>query len=115
MLVSQALINQCLADSSLVLSPLSLQEMVFTLAKLKVSQTTIVDSFNVFKVFVNHDISVQLINSAFQLALSSNMFLNFNDAIHARFAEQQASKLITFDRGFRKFEHHISVQIEVLT
>lgn len=112
---SQSLINQCIADSSLLLSPLSLQELAFTLAKLKLPQTMIKDSFEVFKTFAAYEINADLCDSAFQLALTSNMLRNINDAFHARFAEQHASKLITFDHGFRKFVKHISIPIEILS
>lgn len=112
---SQALINQSIADSSLILSPLSLQELAFTLAKLVVPKNTIVDSFNVFKSFVKNEIDAALCDSAFQLALSSNMLINFNDAIHLKFAEQHASELVTFDRGFRKFDEHTSFRITILS
>ncbi len=81
---------------------------------MNVPKTTIINSFNAFKTYVKQEIDVVLCDSAFQLALSSNMFLNFNDAIHAKFAEQHASKLVTYDRGFRKFQGHISLRIEVL-
>jgi predicted nucleic acid-binding protein len=114
MTVSQKLINQSIADSSLILSPMSLQELAYTLAKLNVPKTTIVDSFDVFKTYVNYEIDAALCESAFQLALSSNMLLNFNDAIHTRFAERHASRLVTYDRDFRRFADFVSIHIEVL-
>jgi predicted nucleic acid-binding protein len=73
MLASQSLINQCLADSSLLLSPLILQELAFTLAKLNLPQTMISDSFDVFKAFAAFDIDVDLCDSGFQLALTTDM------------------------------------------
>lgn len=115
MLVSQALINQCIADSSLLLSPLTLQELAFTLAKLNLPQTMIKDSFEAFKAFAAYEIDTELCDYAFQLALASNMLRNINDAIHARFAEQHASKIITFDHGFRRFIEHISIPVEILS
>lgn len=115
MLASQVLINQCIADSSLLLSPLTLQELAFTLAKLNLPQTMIKDSFEVFKVFAAYEIDTELCDSAFQLALSSNMLKSINDAIHARFAEQHAAKLVTFDSGFKKFVGQISIPIEILS
>lgn len=114
MLASQARINQCIADSSLLLSPLSLQELAFTLAKLNAPQNTIKDSFNVFKAFVAHKVDMTLCDSGFQLALATNMLRNINDAIHARYAEQYASKIVTYDQGFRKFATHISIPIDIL-
>ena len=72
MIASQALINQCIADSSLLLSPLILQELAFTLAKLNLPQAMIRDSFEAFKVFVAFDIDMALCDSGFQLALASN-------------------------------------------
>ena len=115
MLTSQTLINQCISDSSLLLSPLTLQELAFTLAKLNLPQAMIKDSFDVFKAFAAHDIDIELCDSAFQLALSSNMLRNINDAIHARFAEQHAAKLVTFDNGFRKFAAHVSIPMDILS
>ena len=41
MIASQTLINQSIADSSLILSPLVLQELAFTLAKLNLPQAMI--------------------------------------------------------------------------
>lgn len=114
MVASQALINKAIADSSLLLSPLTLQELAFTLAKLNLPYPMIEDSFGVFKAFAVHEIDVKLCESAFQLALATNMLKNVNDAIHARFAERYATKLVTFDGGFRKFSPHISIPMEVL-
>ena len=115
MIASQALINQCIADSSLLLSPLILQELAFTLDKLNLPQAMIRDSFEAFKVFVAFDIDMALCDSGFQLALASNMLRSINDAIHARFAERHASRLVTFDAGFKKFIPHISIPIDVIS
>jgi predicted nucleic acid-binding protein len=73
------------------------------------------DSFDVFKVFADFDIDMELCNSGFQLALATNMLRNINDAIHARFAERHASRLVTFDSDFRKFAAHISIPIDILS
>jgi hypothetical protein len=86
MLTSQSLINECIADSSLILSTFFLQELAFTLSKLNVPSATILDSFNSFKIFVKHEIDVDLCDSAFQLAVTSNMLRNMNDSVHIRFA-----------------------------
>jgi predicted nucleic acid-binding protein len=115
MLASQALINQCIAHSSLLISPLTLQELAFTLAKLNLPQTMVSDSFEVFKAFAAFDIDLDLCDSGFQLALATNMLRNINDAIHARFAERHAARLVTYDAGFRKFAAYISIPIDILT
>ena len=115
MLASQGLINQCIAGSSLLLSPLSLQELAFTLSKLNLPLAMINDCFDDFKAFAVFEIDVDLCESGFQLARDTNMIRNINDALHARFAERHASRLVTYDAGFRKFAAHLSIPIDILT
>lgn len=114
MLTSQSIINQSVADSSLILSPLSLQELVFTLAKLKIDLPRINDSIATFKLFSRYEIDTDLFSRAYELASLSNTLLNINDAIHLAFAERYASKLLTFDRDFKKLTAHTSMPIEIL-
>jgi len=37
-----------------------------------------------------------------------------NDAVHLKFAEKYAAKLITFDNDFKKFQGHTDFEIEIL-
>lgn len=115
MMTSQAIINQCITDSSLLISPLSLQELVFTLAKLKIDQITLNDSIATFKTFSRNEIDTELFSRAFELASASSTLLNINDAIHLAFAERYATKLLTFDRDFKKLTAHTSMPIEILS
>lgn len=114
MVTSQTIINQSVADSSLILSPLSLQELAFTLAKLKIDLSRINDSIATLKLFSRHAIDTDLFIRAFELASLSKTLLNINDAIHLAFAERYASKLLTFDRDFKKFSAHSPMLIEIL-
>jgi predicted nucleic acid-binding protein len=70
---------------------------------------------DVFKAFAAFEIDVDLCASGFLLARNTNMVRNVNDALHARFAERHASRLVTYDAGFKKFATHLSIPIDILT
>jgi predicted nucleic acid-binding protein len=61
----------------------------------------------------NH-ITNQLVLEAYDLCFETNRLRCINDAIHLKFAEKYGSKLITFDRDFKKFRPYANIEIEIL-
>lgn len=75
----------------------------------KISQTSYV-----FIDFSTHDIGNDLLLDAYELCFKTNRLGSINDAIHLKFAERYASKLITYDHGFNSFKPFSTIEIEVL-
>lgn len=114
MIKSQALVNQCVKSKTILISPLNLQELIFALAKLKVTQQVLTDSVNTLLKYTKYHIDSSMIKSAFELAETLDFCKNINDAIHLKFAETYCQKLLTFDNHFERFKSYSKMDIEIL-
>ena len=112
--ISQQLVNSALEEGSIVISPLILQEMIFTLGKLGVDPEVIEENVDLWTNFSINSVENDIIREAFGLCKRANNFKIINDAIHLKFAEKYCTKLITFDKDFNKFNPYTSLEIEVL-
>lgn len=110
---AQDLIFDEVSNSTLLLAPLTLQEIICTLAILEVESSIISDSFHLFKKYSLHSVDSDLIQNAFELSRSINYHKKINDVIHLKFAEKYASKLLTFNKDFRKLKALTNLEIEI--
>lgn len=101
-------------SNQLVFSPLTLQELVFGLAKLKMNSDFIKKIFDTTIFYSNHEVDNGLISDAFKICIQLNYYLKINDCIHLKFAERYSNKLITFDKDFEMFRPHTKLEIEIL-
>ncbi len=113
-LYSQSLIQDLFERDLLLLSPLSIQELIFTLSKLKAAKAKIANAFSLFTRFCLHEISCETIEAAFSTVLDISFGRNINDIIHLKFAERYCDKLITFDKDFKRLIPYSSIAIEVI-
>ena len=114
MLHSQTLINDCIKADKFLISPVSLQELIFVLAKLKVEKKLLRDSFHSFLKYSKYPIDESITKDAFELCSKTDSFKNINDAIHLKFAEKYCEKLLTYDEDFKKFRSHSVMDIEII-
>ena len=111
---SQGLINDSLRSNKLLISPVTLQELIFVLAKLKVEKQVLKDSFHSFFKYSKYEITSSIIKDAFELCDKINFCRSVNDAIHLKYAEKYCEKLLTFDGDFKKFNPHSELDIEII-
>ena len=111
---SQAIIHELFSNNNLLLSPVSLQELIFTLSKIKLKPDQIKKDYDFFSRFCAHEIDRELLDSAFETASELNFGRNINDIIHLKFAEKYRTKLITYDSDFMILKPIASIEINIL-
>jgi len=114
MIYSQRLIKDCIRNGTFFISPVSLQELIFVLAKLKVEKQLLKDSISSFSKYSRYEIDTDIVKEAWELCLEIDFCRNINDAIHLKFAEKYGEKLITFDEDFKKLMPHTQLTIEII-
>lgn len=114
MLNSQVLINDCIKSKTFLISPVTLQELIFVLAKLKVEKQLMTESIHSFLKYSRYEIDAGIVKDAFELCNKINFCKNVNDAIHLKFAEKYSSKLLTYDDDFKKLKPHTELEIEII-
>ncbi|VEN73432.1 conserved hypothetical protein [Candidatus Desulfarcum epimagneticum] len=111
---SQAFIRKLQNRDELLLSPLNLQEFVFTLSKINVPRDHIESSYKLFRHFCRYPIHTALLDDAVSACLELDFCKNINDIIHLKFSEQHGSELSTFDKDFIKLQDISRVKINIL-
>lgn len=56
-----------------------------------------------------------MVLDAYEICEKLNICTNINDAIHLKYAEKYCTKIVTFDKDFKKFKDLAGIEIEVLT
>jgi predicted nucleic acid-binding protein len=112
--LSMKLIQDAKKKDKFLISTLSIQELIYSLTKLKAPLDVLEESFIAFLKYSKGHIDNELISGAFNLCKKLQNYKIFLDAIHLKFAERYCSKLITFDKDFNKFIPHTQLQIEIL-
>lgn len=113
--ISDNLIETAIKDNVFVVSPLVLSEFIFVLSKLKVNRILVDQAISSYKPFVKYPLEVAIVLDAYDLCKELELCNNINDAIHLKYAERHCSKVVTFDRDFRKFKKSTDTKIEILT
>jgi len=113
--VSQSIIRDLFERDKLLISPLNLQELIYTLSKLKVDIKRIEQTYFLFQQFCKNEIDKTLIDSAFKIVSRLNFGKNINDVIHLKFAEKYCTKLLTFDKDFKILKQFSSLDIQILS
>ena len=112
---SLALLEKLITKKQLLLSTLTLQEFVFTMAKLKIDNDIIKQDSDYYFSFVNVEQDYFILKQAIELCCDENQCKNINDVMHILLAEKaKCSRLITFDGDFRKLDGINGVKIEML-
>ena len=113
--VGQSIIRDLFERDELLISPLNLQELIYTLSKLKVDIKRIEQAYFLFQQFCKNEIDKTLIDSAFKIVSRLNFGKNINDVIHLKFAEKYCTKLLTFDKDFKILKRFSSLDIQILS
>jgi predicted nucleic acid-binding protein len=108
------LVREIIANGELFLSPLTIQEFIFTLAKLNIDPIQVSSDVDFYIEYIQQAIDKDILKDAYMLCKEMNFCKNINDAIHLKVAEKYCQKLITFDADFKKFKDKTDIEIEIL-
>ncbi|MBN2825032.1 MAG: PIN domain-containing protein [Campylobacterales bacterium] len=108
------LIEKLVNEEKLILSPLVIQEFIFTLAKLKIDKNTIQEDVNFYMNFIASNYTKTMLQEAFAICIEDDKCTSINDILHLKIATQEATKLITYDRYFKNLQKYSSIEIVVL-
>lgn len=111
--LSEKYIEDAMLRGTLFISPLVFSEYIFILSKLKVINEHYED-IELFSKFIGGNLNREVSSNAFTLCRDIDFCKNINDLIHLKIAEQYCSKLVTFDRDFKKLENYTDIEIEIL-
>jgi predicted nucleic acid-binding protein len=111
---SQSLVRDLFNKDKLLLSPLSLQELIFTLFKLNIDIVSIEKTYSFYNEFCQYEINREILDSSFKIASNINFGKNINDIIHLKFAEKYCNKFITFDRDFKRLKQFSEIEIDII-
>jgi predicted nucleic acid-binding protein len=109
------LLKELIDNQTLLLSNLTLLEYAFVMKKAKEDSQKIESALELFQSFLKNEkegFSTQLL----EVMDNDYAFKNSFDLYHLAFANAyQCTKLISFDKGFKKFRNIYDIDIEVLS
>ncbi len=111
---SIALIEKLVENNELILSPLVLQEFIFTLSKLKIDSNIINNDMQFYLNFTTQNYTKTMLEEALEICIKDRNCKNINDILHTKLATKYATKLITYDNDFKKLQKHTDIIIEIL-
>lgn len=82
MVLSQSIVQELFDKNKLLLSPLSLQELIFTLFKLNINTENIERIYSLFNQFCQYEIDRDIMDSAFEIASKTNWGITYWFQIH---------------------------------
>ncbi len=112
--IAAKLVRNLIENDEFFLSPLTMQEFIFTLAKLNINWRQVTDDVDFYMDYIQKTIDKDILIEAYNLCKKMNFCKNINDAIHLKVAEKYCRKLITFDKDFKKFKENAIIEIEIL-
>ena len=100
-------------DGTAVVSTLSVQELVFVLAKLSIGEEGISTVYDAVMQFEPVAYDGPVLNRAFEIAKFVG-FRNISDCIHTAIAEKYCKELITYNRrDFRRIREVANVRVTI--
>ena len=107
-------IEKLVKNDALILSPLVMQEYIFTLSKLKIDKKIIEHDTAFYFHFVSENYNKEMLEEALLLCLKEKNCKNINDILHMKLATKYANKLLTYDSDFKKLQKYTTMEIEIL-
>ena len=107
-------IEKLVKNDALILSPLVMQEYIFTLSKLKIDKEIIEHDTTFYFNFVSENYNKKMLEEALKICLKEKNCKNINDILHMKLATQYANMLLTYDSDFKKLQKHTEIDIEIL-
>ncbi len=111
--VSVKLLEKAIINQNIILSELILCEFAFISKKLKENSNTIIQNLEFLSQYVkisNYSLNQRII----EIIKETKLFTSSFDIFHLTFCENHNCKLVTFDKGFKKFKNISNVEIVLL-
>ncbi len=109
------ILKELIDHQTLLLSNLNLLEYVFVMKKAKEDSLKIKSALNIFQSFVQNE-PKEFSENLLSILDNNYAFKNSFDLYHLAFANAHRCKeIITFDKGFKKFQDIYEIDIKVLT
>jgi predicted nucleic acid-binding protein len=108
------LILNAIQDEKLVLSTLSLSNLISSLAKLDADKELIAKSVNLYRKFIGITPDEVDVMSAYRLCqhiFSEDMI---EDVLHLMLAERKCERFVTFNNSLEKIQIYVNIKIDVL-
>lgn len=112
--ISDRLIEEAIKEKAFTISTLVLSEFIYVLSKLNIDNQLVENAISLYRPFVEHAIEPSLVFDAYELCRELGTGKNINDAIHLKFAEIHCTKIVTFDKDFKKFKNSTNILIDLL-
>jgi predicted nucleic acid-binding protein len=112
--VSDRLIEVAIKEKALTISTLVLSEFIYVLSKLNIDKQLVEKAISLYRPFVEYAIEPFIVFDAYELCRKLGAGKNINDAIHLKFAEIHCTKIVTFDKDFKKFKNSTDIVIDLL-
>jgi predicted nucleic acid-binding protein len=110
--ISVKLVGDAIEDESLIVSELILCEFAFISHKLKENKDEIDDNLAFLSEYLKPtDITVH--QRILEILKETSLYVSSFDVYHLAFSEYYNSKLVTFDKGFKKLKKLSKVEIVV--
>ena len=107
-------IRRAVSDGAAVVSTLSVQELVFVLAKLNTAVEDIDRVYNAVMQFEPLSYDGPMVRRAYEIAKFVG-FRNISDCIHTAIAEQHCTELITYNKNdFHRIGEVTTIQVTIL-
>lgn len=107
-------IEQVTEDDAVVISTLTIQEMLFVLEKLGVDNREIEIAYEELMQLNPVVYDTEILQRAFDLSKRVG-FRNINDCIHTSIAESHCTELITYNnKDFRKIKEFTKIRVTIL-
>ncbi len=111
---ANAVISRADSDGAAVVSTLSVQELVFVLAKLNIAEEDLDRVYNAVMQFEPLAYDGLVLQRAFEIAKIVG-FRNISDCIHTAIAELHCTELITYNKNdFHKISEVTTIRVTIL-
>ena len=110
--ISVSLFEEAIIKENLILSEVSLCEFAFISNKLKEDTNVINQNLKFLSSFVRKQSNLS--KRIIEIISKTNLYKSSFDIYHLAFCEDNDCKLVTFDKGFKKFEAISKIKIDIL-
>ncbi len=110
--ISTTLVEKALDNNTLIVSQITLCEFAFVSAKMNEDKEDIDDNLEFLSTFFkpsNFSVNQRMI----EILKDKNLYTSSFDIFHLAFAEYHNSKLVTFDKGFKKLQNISKIEIDI--
>ena len=110
--ISTKLVEEAINNDTLIVSEIILCEFAFVSNKLNEDKNDIDNNLEFLSIFLqpsNFNINQRMI----EILNKTNLYISSFDVYHLAFAEYHNTRLITFDKGFKKLQNISKIEIDI--